>query len=505
MSFLDALTSGNLLQKKALLFRWVGYRVYAPEVKAFHESQAHMRIVSAPARTSKSYSAFFDALGFIFPDLEPEARRPIGPALRLGWIVAPDYKTSKEWDYAWDTLVDRREQNRFGYTLERAVNNPTQGNMEIRIHWGKGPDGNPRRSVVECKSATSERSLQGEQVYWAIMSEAAEQEERILSQYLATRVTRSIVLPTTPKLKAEWIYKRILDSETYPDLGIEHFTYTPHANPEYDWENYRREEKRAALRSRGIASKDPWFAEQFLGQWTFASERTFPFRERLGPNGEASHIMGELPFWFETAPRYVATDYGYSDRAAAGWYAVGPDETVVLYKELYEQKLSAEAFVRKIRERSHGERIRWFLGDPKKPEVTALLRQHGLPIWEGNRKKLADRAAGFMRLADYLEDDPATGRPKLYFLSSCDNAIREFKSFRFKGGNKDEFAWQAYKGADHLVDCTRAILLAGMASDPFHPASNSFEQARQIALRERGSRMPVVHSVGSRAPLRRWA
>ena len=69
-------------------FEVYDYKIYADEVRAYHASDAPVRICSAPARTSKSYSTWKDKLPYVFPT-QPRLSS-------LHWLVGPTYSPNKE-------------------------------------------------------------------------------------------------------------------------------------------------------------------------------------------------------------------------------------------------------------------------------------------------------------------------------------------------------------------------------------------------------------------------
>jgi hypothetical protein len=205
--------------------------------------------------------------------------------------------------------------------------------------------------------------------------------------------------------------------------------------------------------------RDPWFGEQFGGLWTGESERVLPFTE-------AMHVTHEAPAWFEYCRRYVSVDYGFNDACVAHWYAVGPDGAVIIYREIYAQKLNPERFVDEITERTEAahERIEWAVGDPAKPEVADIMRRRGLQLIVRNKNAMRDRAAGLLQMVDYLSVDPRIGGPRLRVASEawgpgygCPKTILEWKMLRRKH-SRDEFAAGALSGADHAYDACRYFL-----------------------------------------------
>ena len=291
------------------VFKLYGYKTYDAEVIRFHNSDAVTKIASSPARTSKSYAAWKDVL----PDvLYHGALLPRTPDLETQriWIVPPNYDLAKEFDYAYEDLVERKETLGLDYEIISAVNNRGQGNMKIVLRWGRNQSGRFVDSIIEVKSAANERQLQSEEVDIAILSEAARLHQDVWAKYLATRTGRSI-WPTTPDIEAAWIYKEIERGKANPTLKIENFQFTPLANPKYNYFRYWIEHQKAELRTSPAgeltlpvddgkppsqdnghncfeplvdcgAMKDPGFAEQFGGQWTFTRGRVVPLRTEEG-------------------------------------------------------------------------------------------------------------------------------------------------------------------------------------------------------------------------------
>lgn len=451
------------------LFDLIGYRVMQPVVADFHKSRAPHRIISAPARTSKSYSAAPEIVHDFFPSFlerdgeiaRDEQGRPIAEhSETICWIVATDYKTAKEWDYAWNVLLDKKLIESFGGVIEASFNSPNSGNMAIRVVWPwmASTDGNAVRSILETKSATNERSLQGEEIRTCILSEAAEHDERIVRKYLLTRCGK-IIYPTTPKRKAMWLHEMIVSGQEDPELGIDHFQYDGHCNPTYDWERFRRAEKKAAL-NYGKPEEDPEFAEQFLGLWTFEGGKVFPFRWL--EDGSPSNVIHKLPHWISTATWFVSLDYGFDDPAVAIFWAVDPAGDVMGVSEIYETHLTPGDFVRRIVDRMEEMRIvpDHIVPDPQHPVCTEILRRHGLNVFDLMRPAdLRARDAGYQELRDALALDPATNRPRMsFYAAGCPRTINEFKKIRFKEGHSNEFSEAAIVGEDHGIDASRHFI-----------------------------------------------
>jgi hypothetical protein len=451
----------------------------------FHASDAVTKIASSPARTSKSYAAWKDVLPDVLYHGAKLARDPSLETQRI-WIVPPNYDLAKEFDYAYEDLVERREALGLDYEIVSAVNNRGQGNMKIVLRWGRNESGRFVDSIIEVKSAANERQLQSEEVDIAILSEAARLHQDVWAKYLATRVGRSI-WPTTPDIEAAWIYKEIERGKANPGLKIENFQFTPLANPKYNYFRYWIEHQKAELRSNAAgelvlpvddgappsqdnghdcfepltecnAMKDPGFAEQFGGQWTFTRGRVVPIRTEEGARGEPSHVIYHDELWFKHCDINISIDYGFTDPTVVMFWLVGPNQ-VVLRKSIYERGLTPDDVASRVeyilKENGWKDRVTRMLGDPKKPEVVETFRRRGLPIWDIDKMAQADRKAGHLELMNFLATDPRTGLPKLLVHADNIEVIEEWSTLRYSDRVRDPNVVSALIGRDDAYDCAR--------------------------------------------------
>lgn len=514
--------------------------IQTDEVRRFHRSQTRIRIPCAPARTSKSMSTAFDVAPECLPDWEYVGGklRPVAPRsgqhTKLVWLVAPSYTPNKEFDYLWTEFVIRQKRNELPYKLGRHSYSPKQGNLEIELIWGRDRHGDPIRTLIEGKSATNPEALQAEEVDIWVSCEAAEHSPTIWQRYGATRA-RTALFPTTPKLSGAWLKEMIDMAEGLAHLpecdvlchpacpvigiGVEAFEFTPHCNPTYDWDRFWKEHQQAERRVEGRAvipphghncfdravdcraMRDPWFAEQFGGRWTFEADRVIPFKWMPLFPGDWSHVLDTVPEWIYSAKHVVAVDYGFTDPACVHWYAVGGDGQMLLYREIYEPGLDVRRLVERIIEtnRKFGERIDYYVGDPQKPEVASIYRQFGLPVIERNKAATRDRAAGHLRLVNALTpngDQP----PRLQVLSEraghgygCPKTIAEWRALRRKPGTvSSEFSAAALIGPDHAFDTARYFI----SSRPSTPERQTMidREMRELRLQADRFRVSTKHS-----------
>jgi hypothetical protein len=438
---------------KAFYFERMGYDFSFDEAdpdpskrgvtKRFHQSDAAVRIVTAPARGSKSYSAAPEVVAFAMPT------EPLTGSLQ--WLVGVDYPTNKEFQYVWKYIVEQKHLWP-GIKIEKAINNPSNGNMIISLNHGRDKKGNICRAVIEGKSSSNERSLQGEHVTNCVLSEAAEHPQVIFDKYLSTRCWKSI-FPTTPKPHGEWIRNMADKGRENPDMGIESFEFSRYANPRYDHDQFARAKRLAEMNTEsGNAEDDPFFAEQFLGRWVYYTGRVLPF-------DPLHHVVDVDMGWIAGCPSYVSVDYGYEDGCVALFWALHPSGALLIWDEIYERHMTTPDFVTAIVEKLDRSRmitsLKYVCGDPKQPQVAEYMQRNGLPVTPINKRFQADRALGQRRLIDLLQRDPDTKHAGMYVGRNCERTISEWKTLHYREKNQSEYGPSAFVGADHAFDAAR--------------------------------------------------
>ena len=227
---------------KPELFSLIGYEIHHPEVARFHASSARIRIPNAPARTSKSFSTAADTLHDLFPASDSDVDEHGNVLMSwpkaydhghhlLCWIVVPNYKLAKEFQYLYEWIFLQYERRPWPFDFKRKpTNKPKSGDMEIQLTFGPDRDGIEVTATVEVRSAENEKSLQADEVHRLVMGEAAEIPAFVWEKYLESRYGRA-VMPTTPKAHGEWLKKLSDEGEENPDLLIETFAYDGRCNP----------------------------------------------------------------------------------------------------------------------------------------------------------------------------------------------------------------------------------------------------------------------------------
>jgi len=425
-------------------------------------------------------STAYDTLAYILPT------KPLTDSLH--WIIGNDYSTNKEFSYLFECLVDHREKH--GLPIERASNNPRNGDMLIVLDYGYNEKKDHRcRAVVKGMSCNNEKALQGEEVTTATLSEAAEHPPHILPKYLATRSWKTN-LPTTPKPQAEWIKELIDKGRADPTLGIETFELPPDANPLYNYKRFEQQKRLADQRAKDTIgphatfADDPYFAEQFLGLWVYYTGMVLPFQK-------VRHVLLSAPPETAHSRKFVSLDYGYEDGEVALFWAVLPSGILVIFDEVYERHLTSQKFVEKIHDKlADHEGADYVVGDPSQPQVARIMREAGLNVWDRDKNAMRDRAAGFTRLRDLMTEGPVEGYPGLYVTANCRKTIAEWGTLRFREGCRNEFANGSFVGADHAADAARYGVMTRPAPqvEPDHKHDWLKAHMRKVRRRSFGSR-----------------
>lgn len=463
-------------KSKLRCFDMIGYSVTSDPrgsgpVHAFHQSQATTKIAVAPARTSKSWATAPEVAHAYFPEWDPscyheDRRRGDGKfhaveEENIIWPVGMTFDTIKEWDYTWRYLVDSKLLSSMGCQFEIARNNPTNGDMHLRVVWPfKTKSGRLVRSVLQAKSAKHAKSWQGDELRMAVVSEAAEHNASDVNQYLTPR-SAEILYPTTPKRSALWLYEMIQDGLSDLSLGIENFKFNRFSNPKYDHERYEREKRKSELRW-GDWQDDPWFLEQYEGEWTFEGGKVLPFRW-IDDGRAPINVVTTLPSWIVDASFYVSTDYGFDQPACALFWAVHPAGMMCIIHEIYQKGLVGHEFADEIESRLERLNldVEYILSDPQRPDFTKVLRDRGHRLCNLYQPSyLRARDAGYERLRAQLSIDEATMEPGLLVYAGCPHTIAEWKAVRFKEGVVNEFSEGSIIGRDDAIDAARYFLMS---------------------------------------------
>jgi hypothetical protein len=427
-----------------------------PEVRAFHNSKARVKISTAPARSSKSYSAAHDVLPDILYPLFSGEREQETKIL----ICGPEYEhAAKEFNYIAEALVHKKDL--------LGIEGPTRYLFQaklgrLELHWR---DWNV---YVIGKSAKQLQSLLGDQWDVVILSETAQMDRRTWYQGLSTRYGRAI-WPTTPSVKGRWIKEFYEESLARSDAKCQHFRFPPWANPFYDKSRFDEE-----LARRG--PQDPYFREQFLGDWdVWYGGRVFPtfqpdpvedvapvMDERGIHGGDGCHCIDPVPIpsdWL----RLGGIDFGWKAPTVFLFLAVAPTGEIIVYDEYHATQKSMGEHISLIEAQARANHTPWPIDVYREPKGQSrqisedAAMDHNFCSIPVN----ADRIAGRLRVQEYL-DKGDNGLPRLRIVKeNCPELVKSLTELHYDdSGTPREGGLERWLGADDPVDALKYPLLS---------------------------------------------
>jgi len=159
-------------------------------------------------------------------------------------------------------------------------------------------------------------------------------------------------------------------------------------------------------------------------------------------------------------PRFRACDYGYGSYSAVLWFAVAPDDSLVVYRELYVSKVLAEDLAVIVMNAEGDEKIRYGVLDSscwhKRGDTGPSIAER--MIMKGCRWRPADRSAG-SRIAGKneihrrLQVDPMTEQPRIVFFNTCTQIIADLPTLPIDKTNMEDINTKVSN--DHTYDALR--------------------------------------------------
>jgi phage terminase large subunit len=160
--------------------------------------------------------------------------------------------------------------------------------------------------------------------------------------------------------------------------------------------------------------------------------------------------------------RVKGIDYGYAAESAVVWAAVDPsDETLIVYRELYQKGLTGEDLATRIFEFEKEDRLSvsgvldgaaWARTGATGPTVGEVLSRAGHKLRRADKNRIQGKIQIHERLK--LNDK---GRPKLQIFKSCPNLIREIQSIPIDPSRPEDVDTKA---SDHAYDALRYLIMS---------------------------------------------
>jgi hypothetical protein len=158
--------------------------------------------------------------------------------------------------------------------------------------------------------------------------------------------------------------------------------------------------------------------------------------------------------------KFRACDYGYGSKSGVVWFAVAPNEQLVVYRELYVSKVLATDLADMIINLEAGDgTIRygvldsslWHKRGDTGPSLAEQMISRGCR-WRPSDRSRGSRVAGKNEIHRRLQVDEFTEEPRLVFFNSCTNVISQLPSIPLDKKNPEDIDTHS---EDHLYDALR--------------------------------------------------
>ena len=171
------------------------------------------------------------------------------------------------------------------------------------------------------------------------------------------------------------------------------------------------------------------------------------------------HVVKPFPIpsnWI----KFRACDYGYGSYSGVLWFAVSPDEQLVVYRELYVSKVLATDLADMILEVESGDgNIRygvldsslWHNRGDTGPSLAEQMITRGCR-WRPSDRSKGSRVSGKNEIHRRLQVDEFTEQPRLVFFSTCTEMISQLPAIPLDKRNPEDVDTNA---EDHLYDTLR--------------------------------------------------
>lgn len=158
--------------------------------------------------------------------------------------------------------------------------------------------------------------------------------------------------------------------------------------------------------------------------------------------------------------KFRACDYGYGSYSGVLWFAVAPDEQLIVYREMYCSKVTATDLADMVLDaESEDGTIRygvldsslWHNRGDTGPSLAEQMNMKGCR-WRPSDRSRGSRVSGKNEIHRRLQIDEFTEKPRMVFMASCTNTIAQVPSIPLDKKNPEDVDTHA---EDHLYDALR--------------------------------------------------
>ena len=158
--------------------------------------------------------------------------------------------------------------------------------------------------------------------------------------------------------------------------------------------------------------------------------------------------------------KFRACDYGYGPYSGVLWFAVSPDEQIIVYRELYVSKVLAADLADMILEAEADDgNIKygvldsslWHKRGDTGPSLAEQMTMRGCRFRPSDRSK-GSRVSGKNEIHRRLQIDEFTEQPRLVFFNTCTDTVSQLPALPLDKKNPEDVDTRA---EDHLYDALR--------------------------------------------------
>jgi len=184
--------------------------------------------------------------------------------------------------------------------------------------------------------------------------------------------------------------------------------------------------------------------------------------------------------------KFRACDYGYGSKSAVLWFAISPDEQLIVYRELYVSKVLATDLADMILEVEQDDGTigygvldssLWHRRGDTGPSLAEQMIQKGCR-WRPSDRSKGSRIAGKNEIHRRLQVDEFTEEPRLAFFNNCTNTISQLPSIPLDKKNPEDVDTQS---EDHLYDALRYGIMSRPRFSVFDYEPHKQNHGHQIA------------------------
>ncbi len=170
--------------------------------------------------------------------------------------------------------------------------------------------------------------------------------------------------------------------------------------------------------------------------------------------------------------KFRACDYGYGSYTGVIWFAVAPDEQLIVYREMYCSKVTATDLADMILDaESEDGTIRygvldsslWHKRGDTGPSLAEQMIMKGCR-WRPSDRSKGSRIAGKNEVHRRLQVDEFTEQPRLVIFNNCTNLVAQLPSIPLDKRNPEDVDTHA---EDHLYDALRYGIMTRPRSSIF--------------------------------------